>query len=344
MPALYVGAAATVAGAASSIANSGGGSTSSTTRPFNSGYLDNGDQDAWWALNNYYAGKGNANDPFGFPEMSPEAQSGIRAGMSVTPANRAYLDAAQGGANNFANGSYLGSNPAYRYLGGMAQGGASNPYLDATFTHAAGQVRNALDSQFAQAGGNAGMYGSPQQQGAMASNLNDLATNLYGGQYNADMNRQLQAGSVLGQIGQGERQQQISGIGLAPSLTGGQIANYQGLLGAGQYQDTYNHNAYMNPLSMIQGYQNVIATGNSGGVNSQPYFTNPTAGVLGSAALGLDAYRTFSGSGSGGYVNPVSDPYASMGGPSGGMSQYYGTNYGGGAAGDAASYYGLLGG
>jgi hypothetical protein len=161
------------------------------------------------------------------------------------------------------------------------------------------------------------MYGSPQQQAAMASNLNDLATNLYGSQYNNDMNRQLQAGSVLGNIAQGERQQQISGIGLTPSLVGGQIANYQGLLGAGQYQDTYNHNAYMNPLSMIQGYQNVIATGNSGGVNSQPYYTNPTAGVLGSAALGLDAYRTFSGSGSGGgYVNPISDPYASLGGPS----------------------------
>jgi hypothetical protein len=150
MPAAYVGAAAAVAGAAGSIANGSGGSSSSSNRPFNSGYLDNGDQTAWNLLNNHYAGQG-AN--YGFPDMSGNTQRALGEAWPVSAGNENWLNNAQRAGYNFSNGNYVGSNPAYGYLGGMAQGGASNPYLDATFTHAAGQVRNALDSQFAQAGG-----------------------------------------------------------------------------------------------------------------------------------------------------------------------------------------------
>jgi len=272
-----VAAAAATASAANSIANSGG-SISSTNRPFNSGYLDNGDEVGWNLLNHYYAGQG-AN--YGFPTMSPEAQSGIRGAAAVTPLNQGFLEDAQKGAEAFGTGGYLGTNPAYGYLGGMAAGGATNPWLDATYNQAAGQVRSSLDSQFE----GAGRYGSGSHEYATGDALGNLATKLYGGEYDANQNRALQAGSVLGQIGQNERQQQLASLGLQPSLVGGQVANYTGLLGAGTYQDTYNHNAYMNPLSMTQAYQNVIATGNSGGVNSEPYYTNPAAGVVGAGLL-----------------------------------------------------------
>jgi hypothetical protein len=65
----------------------------------------------------------------------------------------------------------------------------SNPFLSKSFDLAAGKVRGALDSQFNQSGS----YGSSLHQGAMTEQMGDLATKMYGGQYDAERNRQIQA-------------------------------------------------------------------------------------------------------------------------------------------------------
>lgn len=293
MPALYVGAAATAAEAINGIVNSGGGPSGQTTStgstlPYNSDYLLGADA----AARNWYTGSFMGGDSY--PGMSSPSSSGIGMFGAQAPVNQNFLSGAQNGAGGFGSGQYVGSNPAFGYLGGMAAGGPTNPYLDATYNQAAGQVRSSLDSQFE----GAGRYGSGGHQQAMGDALGNLATQLYGGQYNADQNRALQAGGLLGSIFQNERQQQLSGIGLAPSLVGGQIANAQGLLGAGQYQDQYNLAEHNAPLDYVQKYKNILATGNAGATTSQsqPYFTNPAGGYAGLGLAGLQAYNTFANS------------------------------------------------
>jgi len=282
-----VTAAASVASAANSIANSGGGSTStSTTAPIDRKYIGAGQSAALNWLNSEYG-------PYGIPDLSGATRAGISGMQAQAPINTAFLNSAGGAASNFANGSYVGSNPAYGYLGGMAAGGATNPYLDATYNRAAGQVRDSLDSQFE----GAGRYGSGMHQYDMGDALNNLATQLYGGAYDANQNRALQAGSTLGTIAQGERQQQISGIGLAPSIVSGQIGNNQALLSAGQVQDQWNQADYWRPFDALQRYMNIV-NANNGTVTQTPYYRDPTSAVLGAAGLGLDAYKTFANSGS----------------------------------------------
>jgi hypothetical protein len=272
-------AAGSLASAGAQIANGGGGSTSQSYDPDQRAYLRGGDAAAFNWLPYYASGAG--------PGRSTSSSLAFGAAPGVYGTNNAFLTGAQGAAAPFTSGQYVGSNPAYGLLGGMAQGGAT-PYLDATYNLAAGKVRSALDSQFE----GAGRYGGGAHQAAIASNLNDLATSLYGGQYNADQNRALQAGSALGNIAQGERQQQLGALALAPSLSGAQTANVGGLLSAGNYNDQLMQRDFYTPLDSIQRIQNIF-NGNQGGTSTVPYFTNPTAGLLGGAALGLDAYKTF---------------------------------------------------
>lgn len=78
--------------------------------------------------------------------------------------------------------------------------GETNPYLDATFDKAAGKVRSKLDSQFAAAG----RYGSADHERVIGEGYNNLATDLYGGQYNNDMTRRFSAAGALPQAQLGQ--------------------------------------------------------------------------------------------------------------------------------------------
>jgi hypothetical protein len=155
MPAAWIGAGAAVAGTAASIAQdaSNGGSTTTSAKPYGSGYIDNGQQTAWNLLNNHYAGQGAS---FGYPGMSPEAQGAVRNLNTYGNINAGSLEQGQKDAYGFTSGRYVGSNPAYGYLSPMAEGNRTNPWLDATYDQAAGKVRAGLDAQFS----GAGRYGS----------------------------------------------------------------------------------------------------------------------------------------------------------------------------------------
>lgn len=69
-----------------------------------------------------------------------------------------------------------------QYLPGQEQG---NPYLDRTFDMAALRTQNQLASEFAGAGRNV-----DASQGLRSQQLGDLATQIYGGAYDAERNRQ----------------------------------------------------------------------------------------------------------------------------------------------------------
>lgn len=78
------------------------------------------------------------------------------------------------------------TNAAQQYATQSLQGGfmGSNPYLDSTFNKAALATQNQLASEFARSGRNV-----DASEGLRSQQLNDLATGIYGGAYDAERNR-----------------------------------------------------------------------------------------------------------------------------------------------------------
>ena len=132
-------------------------------------------------------------------------------GLSNTPYNgyqgQRYADLnqeQQTGINMVANRAQNGSQTLDNAEGNLNQliGGGKNPYLDAAYGQAAEQVSNSVNSQFS----GAGRYGSGAQQDLLAKNLGNVATNIYGGAYDQDQGRRLQAIGLAPQYGQLEYQ------------------------------------------------------------------------------------------------------------------------------------------
>lgn len=100
-------------------------------------------------------------------------------------------------------------------------GGTSNPYLDAMYGRAADQVTSSVNSNFAQAG----RYGSGAHTASLTEGLGNMATDLYGGAYEADRGRQMQA------------------IGMAPEFAQQDYADAGQMMNAGQIlQDQQQQN------------------------------------------------------------------------------------------------------
>lgn len=85
-------------------------------------------------------------------------------------------------------------------------GGGTNPYLDRAYEQAAGKIRGSIASQFERAG----RYGGSDHEIAMGGALGDLATNLYGGQYNQDQARMMQAAQLAPSAGFENIQRQLA--------------------------------------------------------------------------------------------------------------------------------------
>lgn len=169
----------------------------------------------------------------------------------------------------------------------LKSGGGSNPYEDAIFSRAAQATQNQLSSQFA--GNGRGVVASMPER---SQQLNDLATNFYGNQYQNNMQNALQAGNQ------------------AQSIYGAQLGGANAAMGVGnqvqqQSQNEINANKqkydyYQNlPQTMLSQYEGNLAGVQPGSATSNPYFTNPTADALGTGLAGLSLYKGMSGSGSG---------------------------------------------
>jgi hypothetical protein len=217
-------------------------------------------------------------------------------------------------------------------------GGSSNPYLDQTFNKAANTVQNRLASQFAGSGRNIGA-----SRAANASELNDLATNLYGGAYENERNRQLQYQSQLTGIGaQGyelerdrmandinqQRQQQLGVLGMAPQIANQEYADLDRLAGVGamredltgrQMEDAVARFDYAQSAPGIALDQYITRLqgmpGSSISTNT-PIYRNQAAGGLGGAYLGQQIGSQF-GRDSGGN-------YGGWGAALGGLLGYFG--------------------
>src|SRR6185437_4907050 len=112
---------------------------------------------------------------------------------------------------------------------------AQNPYLSNEFNLAANDVQNRLQSEFAGAGRN--VIGSLPIQ---ADQLNNLATQLYGGAYNTGV------------------QQQENAAANAGNVVNSQMGLQQGLFGAGQQVQNLGQQYIQAPQTFLQNYLNQV--------------------------------------------------------------------------------------
>lgn len=148
------------------------------------------------------------------PELKPLANEYVSRAIGIadnpftpyTGQRFADMNPAQGMAGNYyAQNLNAGTNP---YLDQMVNKAQSNIVSNYNNT-----IRPQLDTMAARSGsfGNAGITSTMQdQQKALGNQLSDVATSMYGGQYNADQaNRMASAGNLLnyGNLVQGNQQQ-----------------------------------------------------------------------------------------------------------------------------------------
>lgn len=248
----------------------GGGSTSTNTIQ---------KADPWSAAQPYLKGaladaakwyQGNAGRTF-FPgstvvPFSPFTEQALGMTADRAMAGSPLIRSAQTNLQNTVEGDFLDP--------------SSNPWLSRTFDLAAGKVRSAIDSQFNASGG----YGGSLHEGAMAENLGDLATKIYGGNYDAERTRQLQSMFFAPQMAQQDYfdAAQMAGVGSAYE---GQAGNY---LSDAIKRWEFSQNEPFMRLQQLASLINPIAGqgGTTQSTTTQPSNSNTFSNVLGTG-LGL---------------------------------------------------------
>lgn len=120
------------------------------------------------AANSLYTGGGTPVTPF-----SPQTEQALQMAQQRATAGSPVSGAAQDYATKTLNGGFMGS----------------NPYLDQAFGKASGAVTNAVQSNFGLAGRN---VRGPDAQGLATDKYNELAAQIYGGDYEQERARQQQ--------------------------------------------------------------------------------------------------------------------------------------------------------
>jgi hypothetical protein len=229
-------------------------------------------QDIMQSAQDWYksdAGKNYFPDSTSVP-LSADTQAALEQIRSRATAGSPVMDAANTNALDTIQGKYLDP--------------ASNPYLQKTYDDAAGAANSSVNSAFS----SAGRYGSGAHTGVLADKNNQLANQIYGGNY------------------QQERSRQTAMSALAPSLAAGDYNDANALLGAGNIQQQQSANDLQDqinrfnfgqnmPLERLGGYNSLLqGFGGLGGSSSstQPLYTNTGAGILGGGMTGLSLGQT----------------------------------------------------
>lgn len=177
---------------------------------------------------------------------APQTEAAIAGTTQRALQGSPVTQAAQNYATNTLSGGFLGS----------------NPWLDQTFNRAALQTQNQLASQFGSAG-----RGAADSMGLRSQQLNDLATSIYGGDYEQERNRMQ---GLVGQAGALANQDYIDLAQL-----GGAGAQVEGL--AREYADA--------PGTNLDQYLGRVS-GNLGTTQTTKIPRNPVGGALGGALAG----------------------------------------------------------
>lgn len=158
------------------------------------------------------------------PQLSADQQNANQMVRTQALNGSPLVNSAQNFVNTSLNGGFMGQ----------------NPYLDATFNRAAGAVTNQVQSNFGTAGRNPR---GADAQGLATQGYNDLANQIYGGQYNA------------------ERQQQLAALGYAQPLANQTYMDAAQLQQVGQQTNPANNlDDYIARLSGLSGGYGVTST------------------------------------------------------------------------------------
>lgn len=189
-----------------------------------------------------------------------------------SPQTRQYFDR----ATAYANSNPLGgaSNMMNSTINGDYMSPGTNPYLDATYKHAAGLLGDQVNSMFSMAG----RYGSGADQQTLGNSLGNLANSMYSQNY------------------QNERQNQLNAATFMPQMSNANMANL-GIIGNVGNQIENKQQAFMaQPYNLLSQFYSPIVNGTAG-LGQQGSQTTPTgngiSGALGGAAAGAQMGSMF---------------------------------------------------
>lgn len=202
-------------------------------------------------------------------------------GQQVAPLNQVQeqgIGQIQNTANNTAGQATPGATAANQFeTSGALLNPASNPYLQGTFTQAANSVQNQLSSEFAGSGRN--ITGSLPIQ---SDEMNNLATQLYGGQYDTGLNTMTQASALAPTLDQASYLPGQENLSTGAGLQG----QTQNLINANMNAYNYNEQLPYNQLSWYSGLVGQNATPFSSTSSSTSQSVNPWTTGVGAAAAG----------------------------------------------------------
>lgn len=222
-----------------------------------------------YGLDQAYSNYQNGPQVAGFSDQQNQAINNVTGMVSSgTPVSNA--------ANNYATGV-------------LNNGPTQNPYLDSTFNQAALATQNQLGSEFGSAGRNV-----DASQGLRSQQLNNLATQIYGGAYNTGVQQQEQA------------------LSSAPGLDQQQYNDQSQLYGAGQQVQNLANTYIQAPQNFLNNYLSQV-NGNLGVTQTQQIPYNSATNALGGAASGAQIGNSLNGNYGG-----------AIGGLLGGLAGYFG--------------------
>jgi hypothetical protein len=280
------------AGAKGGSAPAGQTTTTAAPLPYMYPYIGTGLSQAGDLLGSggpqYYSGQSVA----GFSQPQQAAFSGIdtlaNSGDAADNAGAAY-DA------NLLKGKYAPGS-AQANLQAMGTGSMSNPELQNLMQLGNDQIMGQATSEFGGAGRNA-EASLPGQE----ANMGTFDSNLLSNAYNTNQADALAANQTLGS-------EQSNALGMVPQLNAMKLGNLQAEGGVGQQvqnlaQQQIGANQGMfnfyqdQPYQQLGQYEGLLGALQPGTATSNPYFTNPTANMLGMGLAGEQLYNGFSGKG-----------------------------------------------
>lgn len=216
---------------------------------------------------------------YGGSTIAPMGQMSTNALNAMYQRGSTMADASNSIGNRFIadtlHGDYLNANPWLDKTFGMASDAVSRRFREDTLPGA-----NAAFSMAGRTGSGAHQNAVDWQSQAHGRNLNDLATSIYGGAYDAERNRQQQALSTLPSIWQGN----LAGANAA--ATAGAAFDTQSQRELSDQVQRFQFNQER-PYDALNRYLASIQ-GSYGGSSTQPQFGNSTlqnliggAGVVG---------------------------------------------------------------
>jgi len=195
--------------------------------------------------------------------FSGETEAALQLQTQRALAGSPLLGASQAEVNKILSGQYLDP--------------STNPYLQQTFERAAGDVKGQLGSMFAKGG----RYGSGAMAETAGRRMGDLASQIYGGAYQQERARQLQAAQLAPQLAQ-QDYADISRLA--------QVGQQREALGEAQLADAMQRFQFeqQKPYTKLREYlASIGAPTSQQTVTAEPITRNLAGGLMSGATLGM---------------------------------------------------------